>query len=520
MNKLTQVMAAVRRGVARLLPGGRRDWVAAVWAEAHQVPPGLARLAWRAGGVWVLAREALRPRRLGRAVLFAVAAAVAAWAAWPQPGVGHVADGRFNAIAPVLLLAGLMLLSRRFFGSASPGRVARSLRVLCCAAVPAVLPALAILLVFTRRTPTQPAYQSIWCIAQGWSSVQGCGGVPGRSSGGPTWEGEILVMLLVTRYVGVTLFLTSRWSRGTLAIGVTEGLLFGVVMFAVDPLGLDTRATDPWLPGSAADPLVALAWILLIGGPAAAAVMAARRCRGPGGARPPHDVRIGQGIAAGVLATGTAALFTTALGTGTTLLTLKSPWLLHWLNHGQHLTALATYRYELYASMGAAGYGLMLICFPVIGPIMSSVAAAIASPAPRQPGRPEADRVPFLALSGCTAFRLHVLPMQTTSIYLWGASRERSRPGFSAQTLPALAALCDQPPQWQHEYALARQTGLKSGTLYPISIRLAGRGLVEARWQDEPQPGRPRRHLYRPPAAARAATRAPGGRAAVAGLVS
>ena len=60
-----------------------------------------------------------------------------------------------------------------------------------------------------------------------------------------------------------------------------------------------------------------------------------------------------------------------------------------------------------------------------------------------------------------------------------------------------LAALCDQPSQWQHGYALARQTGLKSGTLYPILIRLADRGLVEACWQDEPTPGRPRRHLYR-----------------------
>ncbi len=72
-----------------------------------------------------------------------------------------------------------------------------------------------------------------------------------------------------------------------------------------------------------------------------------------------------------------------------------------------------------------------------------------------------------------------------------------SRPEFSAQTLSVLAALCDQPSQWQHGYALARQTGLKSGTLYPILIRLADRGLVEACWEDEPRPGRPRRHLYR-----------------------
>jgi PadR family transcriptional regulator, regulatory protein PadR len=72
-----------------------------------------------------------------------------------------------------------------------------------------------------------------------------------------------------------------------------------------------------------------------------------------------------------------------------------------------------------------------------------------------------------------------------------------SSSGFSAQTLSVLAALCDEPSQWQHGYALARQTGLKSGTLYPILIRLADRSLVEACWQDEPQAGRPRRHLYR-----------------------
>ena len=61
-----------------------------------------------------------------------------------------------------------------------------------------------------------------------------------------------------------------------------------------------------------------------------------------------------------------------------------------------------------------------------------------------------------------------------------------SRSEFSAQTLSVLAALCAQPSQWQHGYALAGQTGLKSGTLYPILIRLADRGLVEACWQDEP----------------------------------
>ena len=33
--------------------------------------------------------------------------------------------------------------------------------------------------------------------------------------------------------------------------------------------------------------------------------------------------------------------------------------------------------------------------------------------------------------------------------------------------------------------------------MYPILIRLAERGLIEARWEDEQPAGRPRRHLYR-----------------------
>jgi PadR family transcriptional regulator, regulatory protein PadR len=71
------------------------------------------------------------------------------------------------------------------------------------------------------------------------------------------------------------------------------------------------------------------------------------------------------------------------------------------------------------------------------------------------------------------------------------------RSGFSAQTLAVLADLCATPSQWRHGYGIAKNTRLKSGTLYPVLIRLADRGLVEARWEDEQPPGRPRRHLYR-----------------------
>jgi DNA-binding PadR family transcriptional regulator len=67
----------------------------------------------------------------------------------------------------------------------------------------------------------------------------------------------------------------------------------------------------------------------------------------------------------------------------------------------------------------------------------------------------------------------------------------------SPQTLAVLAALAADPASWRHGYDLARETGLKSGTLYPILVRLADRGYLDTRWEDEQPQGRPRRHLYR-----------------------
>src|ERR1700685_3918862 len=68
---------------------------------------------------------------------------------------------------------------------------------------------------------------------------------------------------------------------------------------------------------------------------------------------------------------------------------------------------------------------------------------------------------------------------------------------FSVQALSLLSALEQAPAAWRHGYELAKETGLRSGTLYPVLIRLADRGLVEACWEDEQPAGRPRRHLYR-----------------------
>jgi len=54
-----------------------------------------------------------------------------------------------------------------------------------------------------------------------------------------------------------------------------------------------------------------------------------------------------------------------------------------------------------------------------------------------------------------------------------------------------------QPLAWQYGYELSKQTNLKSGTLYPLLIRLSDQGLLESQWQEPERPGKPPRHAYK-----------------------
>src|SRR5262252_5796387 len=72
---------------------------------------------------------------------------------------------------------------------------------------------------------------------------------------------------------------------------------------------------------------------------------------------------------------------------------------------------------------------------------------------------------------------------------------QRNRPP-SPQAVNVLRALAADPAQWRYGYDLAAEVHLKSGSLYPILVRLADRGLLETSW--EPGLGsRPPRHMYR-----------------------
>ncbi len=71
-----------------------------------------------------------------------------------------------------------------------------------------------------------------------------------------------------------------------------------------------------------------------------------------------------------------------------------------------------------------------------------------------------------------------------------------------------LAALLQAGGRWSHGYELTTLTGVRSGTLYPLLIRLEAQGYLEAEWQQPAGNGRPPRHAYRLTAAGEALARA------------
>lgn len=71
------------------------------------------------------------------------------------------------------------------------------------------------------------------------------------------------------------------------------------------------------------------------------------------------------------------------------------------------------------------------------------------------------------------------------------------RANNSRQTRALLAAFLERSRTWRHGYDLSKETGLRSGTLYPLLMRLSEQGLLESRWQEPERPGLPPRHVYR-----------------------
>ena len=66
---------------------------------------------------------------------------------------------------------------------------------------------------------------------------------------------------------------------------------------------------------------------------------------------------------------------------------------------------------------------------------------------------------------------------------------------LSPATRLVLEGLLESPTEWRYGYDLSRAT-LKSGTLYPVLMRLEKHALLEVRWATTDD-GEPPRHTYR-----------------------
>lgn len=73
----------------------------------------------------------------------------------------------------------------------------------------------------------------------------------------------------------------------------------------------------------------------------------------------------------------------------------------------------------------------------------------------------------------------------------------KRRRALSVHAQTILVMLLEARSRWSHGYELAQGANIKSGTLYPLLIRLAEQGYLEAEWQAPAQAGRPPRHAYR-----------------------
>ena len=407
------------RWSVRLVPGERREWALALWAEANEVP-GLGRVSWVAGGLWRIAREAGIVRRiiywLGVAAL-AVGAGEMVSLIWRgasvAPGFRSIASpttrvgggvyvdprtaGEFRslAIATVLLSAALPWVVRRrgTFGPVSDSWAARVVRVGGCAGICVLVLVLARLAqtlgedlaalpwsadaVFLGVGITYSTVMPV--LARRWSpgllrmlraetttlSEQAQSlllGVCAVAGGVVLLLGLLVsVWCLIAAYVVAILKLTSRRSPvtpTTLAHGAGAGVAGGLMVYAA------TWAGGGFLDGTPALPLVGLVVVpvMMLGASAAAA----RRIRGRCDPEVLMRESWREGLVAGALTGGVASLLTAILVLGTMVIV-----------HRQS------------GAQTTEGYFSVTLFGPLLGMVLGSIAAAaVYRPTPHSDSSP------------------------------------------------------------------------------------------------------------------------------------
>jgi hypothetical protein len=363
MDRLDRAITGLARCSVRVVPAERREWAEAVWAEACEVPAH-QRLSWVAGGLWTVIRQAGIVRRLaywlGVAALALGASEMVSlvWRGAPvAPGFRSVSvptislgtgiyvdpnttgDFRSLAITTVVVLAALPWVARRrgAFGPASDNSAARVVRVGGCAAICVLVLVLArmaqtlgenladgeltgvitasltVILVVAARLTGARARALRWLHGPGNTTeaerktllALGFGTAAlmlfffGSIFGGGTSE-------LITAYAAGIFAVTARRSRiarATLAFGAGAGVAAGLTWYAA------ARTGNPWL--------ILVVVVAVFAAPTAAGAGAAWRSPGQDDPEALRRDRLRQGLAAGALTGGVAALLITILIFGT-----------------------------------------------------------------------------------------------------------------------------------------------------------------------------------------------------------
>ena len=287
--------------------------------------------------------------RIGYLLAFGAAAAGLAVTGWPGASADPATPvNRLDVIAAPVLLAAAGWAARRVFGPPGRSWQARSARAVGYAAV------FALVLVKTQ------AARSEYAAWHGGSWLAGL------------WVGEVLFLLAIAAYVAALTAVTARRAPGrpaTLVTGAVAGTALGLVL-SVAP------GTARW----AAMPVV-------LGGGIAAGLIAVRRTPRAGRPLALADVRARQGVAAGLSAGAVAALLVSVAGV--TVAALRPHLVAHSLPAsvgGSHVP-VSVLAFETSVIHSAAGYLLVLVCYPLLGAGLGAWGGLLAADQPgRRPG--------------------------------------------------------------------------------------------------------------------------------------
>jgi hypothetical protein len=377
MDRLTRTLAGLVRGLAGLLGDERRDWVHALLAEVGQFPARSARLAWLGGGLWLVVREVVM-NRIIQVAAFGAGAVGLVWIGWPGASTNSATPvNRMYVVGTLVLLAGLPLPVRRYFGPVRPGWGPRVVRVGGYAVVLALIAA--------RATKDRFGSQ----LGVYFPVIL------------PIWAMDVGFLLILAGYMAGLLILTSRrvqFTRRVLPLAVGIGALTAGVLYPLAPFGIDDaveRAAHAFHGGAVAVadyPVLACFVLAALAVPVAVHAVATRIAARD--TRPAVLTPARQALLATTCAMATAAMLV-ALFTSITIALLPHHFSVPQQPGGDGICPTCEpstivippnlrHEYYLEESVGAAGGGAFaaLLIVPLVGAALGALRGHLASPLP------------------------------------------------------------------------------------------------------------------------------------------